>query len=74
VHKGRNIALAMLLFCATTFAGELIVRAFKVPTYIFPAPSQVAIALWRGFGSGVWRSRGRCAGRGRLRGRGRRRG
>jgi len=54
VHKGRNTALAMLLFCATTFAGELIVRAFKVPTYIFPAPSQVAIALWRGFGSGVY--------------------
>jgi NitT/TauT family transport system permease protein len=54
VHKGRNIALAMLLFCATTLAGELIVRAFKVPTYIFPAPSQVAIALWRGFASGVY--------------------
>jgi NitT/TauT family transport system permease protein len=56
VHKGRNIALAMLFFCASTIAGELIVRAFKVPTYIFPAPSQVAIALWRGFASGVYQT------------------
>jgi NitT/TauT family transport system permease protein len=44
----------VLLFCATALAGELIIRAFKVPVYIFPAPSQVAIALWRGFASGVY--------------------
>ena len=44
----------MLFFGVTTLAGELIVRAFEVPAYIFPAPSQVAIALWRGFASGVY--------------------
>jgi NitT/TauT family transport system permease protein len=54
VHSRRNIALAVLLFCATALTGELIIRGFKVPTYIFPAPSQVAIALWRGFASGVY--------------------
>jgi len=54
VNKRRNIALAMLFFGVTTLAGELIVRAFEVPAYIFPAPSQVAIALWRGFASGVY--------------------
>ena len=54
MNKRRNIALAMLFFGVTTLAGELIVRAFEVPAYIFPAPSQVAIALWRGFASGVY--------------------
>jgi len=54
VNKRKNIALAMLFFGVTTLAGELIVRAFEVPAYIFPAPSQVAIALWRGFASGVY--------------------
>ena len=44
----------MLLFCATALAGELIVRAFRVPTYVFPAPSKVAVALWRGFASGIY--------------------
>jgi NitT/TauT family transport system permease protein len=56
VHKGRNIALTVLFFCASTIAGELIVRAFQVPTYIFPAPSKVAVALWRGFASGVYQT------------------
>jgi len=32
------------------------VRAFEVPTFIFPAPSQVAVALWRGFASGLYQS------------------
>ena len=54
MNKRRNIALAMLFFGVTTLAGELIVRAFEVPAYIFPAPSQVAIALWRGFASGAY--------------------
>lgn len=54
MHKRRNIALAMLFFCASTLAAELILRIFEVPTYILPAPSQVAIALWRGFASGVY--------------------
>ena len=54
MNKRRNIALAMLFFGVTTVAGELIVCAFEIPAYIFPAPSQVAIALWRGFASGVY--------------------
>ncbi len=52
--KRRNFALATLLFCASTGAGELIVRILHVPTYIFPAPTAVALALWRGFASGVY--------------------
>ena len=50
----RNVALTILLFCSSIAAWELIVRAFEVPTFIFPAPSKVAIALWRGFASGLY--------------------
>jgi NitT/TauT family transport system permease protein len=50
----RNVALTISLFCSSILAWELIVRAFEVPTFIFPAPSQVAVALWRGFASGLY--------------------
>src|SRR5262249_43017108 len=50
----RNIALTILLFCFSILAWELIVRAFEVPSFIFPAPSAVATALWRGFASGLY--------------------
>ena len=50
----RNVALTILLFCSSILAWELIVRAFEVPTFIFPAPSKVAMALWRGFASGLY--------------------
>jgi len=50
----RNIALTILLFCFSILAWELIVRAFGVPSFIFPAPSAVATALWRGFASGLY--------------------
>jgi len=50
----RNIVLTILLFCSSILAWELIVRVFEVPVFIFPAPSQVATALWRGFASGLY--------------------
>ena len=50
----RNIVLTILLFCSSILAWELIVRVFEVPAFIFPAPSQVATALWRGFASGLY--------------------
>jgi len=50
----RNVALTVVIFCASVLAGELLVRALDVPAYILPAPSKVAIALWRGFASGVY--------------------
>ena len=50
----RNVALTILLFCSSILAWELIVRAFEIPTFIFPAPSKVAMALWRGFASGLY--------------------
>ena len=50
----RNAALSILLFCSSILAWELIVRFFEVPIFIFPAPSKVAQALWRGFSTGLY--------------------
>jgi NitT/TauT family transport system permease protein len=54
MKNARNVALTIVLFCSSILVWELIVRAFEVPTFIFPAPSKVAAALWRGFASGLY--------------------
>jgi NitT/TauT family transport system permease protein len=54
MHRRRDTALTVAIFCASVLAGEFIVRALHVPTYILPAPSNVAIALWRGFATGLY--------------------
>jgi NitT/TauT family transport system permease protein len=54
MHKHKDIALTVLFFCASMLAGEVFVRALHVPSYILPAPSKVATALWRGFASGLY--------------------
>ena len=54
MKRSWNVALTILLFCSSILAWELIVRAFEIPTFIFPAPSKVAMALWRGFASGLY--------------------
>lgn len=50
----KNVVLSVLLFCASVGAWEGLVRLFEVPAFILPAPSQVALALWRGFSSGLY--------------------
>ena len=54
MHKRRDAALTVVIFCASVLLGELLVRGLEVPTYILPAPSKVAIALWRGFATGIY--------------------
>ena len=54
MRKGRDVALTVAIFCGSVLAGELTVRALHVPAYILPAPSKVAIALWRGFATGLY--------------------
>ena len=54
MHKRRDVALTVVIFCASVLAGEVVVRTFQVPAYILPAPSKVAVALWRGFASGLY--------------------
>ncbi len=50
----RNVALTILIFVLTISAWEGIVRVLALPSFILPAPSQVAVALVRGFRSGLY--------------------
>ena len=54
MRSTKNVALSVLLFCASVGAWEGLVRLFEVPAFILPPPSQVALALWRGFSSGLY--------------------
>jgi NitT/TauT family transport system permease protein len=42
------------VFCASVLLGEIVIRALKLPMYVLPPPSKVALALWRGFASGLY--------------------
>ena len=44
MRSPKNIALSVLLFCASVGAWEGLVRLFEVPAFILPPPSQVAPA------------------------------
>jgi NitT/TauT family transport system permease protein len=50
----RNVLLTVLLFCASIGLWEGAVRALHVPAFILPPPSQVVVALWRGFSTGIY--------------------
>jgi NitT/TauT family transport system permease protein len=51
---GPNIGLTALLFAATIGTWEAAVRAFDIPVFILPSPTQVAMALYRGVASGLY--------------------
>jgi NitT/TauT family transport system permease protein len=42
------------LFCVSVGTWEALVRVLEVPAFILPPPSQVGLALWRGFSSGLY--------------------
>jgi len=50
----RNVGLSVALFGASIVAWEAVVRGFQIPPFILPPPSQVVLALWRGFASGLY--------------------
>ena len=52
-----DATLGVVLFVALVAALEIIVRVFAIPSYILPAPSEIAYALYAGFAGSVW-SRG----------------
>jgi len=54
VRSARNVAVTVAIFAVSLGAWEAIVRAFAIPLFILPPPSQVALALWRGLASGVY--------------------
>jgi NitT/TauT family transport system permease protein len=54
VRQARNALLTVLLFALAVGTWEAVVRAFAIPGFIVPPPSRVAVALWRGFASGLY--------------------
>jgi NitT/TauT family transport system permease protein len=50
----RNRMLSVALLATTLLLWEALVRLFQIPSFILPAPSAVALGLWRGFSSGLY--------------------
>jgi NitT/TauT family transport system permease protein len=50
----RTLAITLALFATTMVSWEAVVRVFALPSFILPAPSQVVLALYRGFSSGLY--------------------
>ena len=50
----RNLALSVLLLVASLLAWEAVVRVAHIQAFILPPPSQVVLALYRGFASGLY--------------------
>lgn len=54
MNTARNYVLSVILFAGLLIAWELVVTAFKVPDFIIPPPSQIFVALYRGFERGIY--------------------
>jgi NitT/TauT family transport system permease protein len=54
MRNARNVLVTLLIFAGTLAAWEAVVRAFGIPIFILPPPTQVALALYRGIASGVY--------------------
>ena len=54
MRNARNLALTVVLFVLSISLWEGIVRFFDIPGFIVPPPSKVAMALYRGFASGLY--------------------
>jgi NitT/TauT family transport system permease protein len=52
--RAPNFVLRLLLVVAFLAVWEGVVRLFAVPAFILPAPSSVAVALWRGIASSLY--------------------
>jgi len=54
MRNTRNVVLTIVLFVLSIGAWEGVVRGFDIPSFILPPPSQVGVALYRGFASGLY--------------------
>lgn len=50
----RGLSLRILLIAAFLLVWEVIVRAFSIPAFILPPPSNIFLALYRGFASALY--------------------
>ena len=54
MNTPRNYILSAILFAGLLTAWEVVVRALEVPDFIIPPPSQIVVALYRGFERGIY--------------------
>ena len=54
MRRGQSLALTVVFFLGSMALWEGVVRGLEVPPFILPAPSAVAVALWRGLSSGLY--------------------
>ncbi len=54
MKSARNRLLTVVFFAASVVAWEGAVRLLEIPSFVLPAPSKVAMALWRGLASGLY--------------------
>jgi NitT/TauT family transport system permease protein len=54
MRNARNAILTLVIFFGSLITWEGVVRLLQVPSFILPPPSQVILALWRGFASGLY--------------------
>ena len=52
--RGRSLALTAAFFLTSVALWEGAVRGLAIPPFILPAPSAVAVALWRGLAGGLY--------------------
>jgi len=52
--KSTRVLEALGYFVGLIALWEAVIRVFAVPPYLFPAPTDVFVALWRGVASGVY--------------------
>jgi NitT/TauT family transport system permease protein len=52
--RAPNFLLRLLLVVGLLALWEAVVRLFAVPAFILPAPSNIAVALWRGIASSLY--------------------
>ena len=50
----RNVTLSLVLLALSLLAWEAVVRVLQIQAFILPPPSQVVVALYRGFASGLY--------------------
>ncbi len=52
--NATNGVLTVALFAGTMLCWEALVRVLDIPGFVLPPPSKVAVALYRGFASGLY--------------------
>jgi NitT/TauT family transport system permease protein len=54
MNSPKNIGWSIVIFIVATGLWEAAARGLKIPAYILPPPSQIALAMYRGLAAGLY--------------------